>query len=322
MWFCSSSSLSSRSTSTTSTSSTSEWSGWHDDVRFYHVYDSISKEHLASFYLDAFARPKEKRGGAWMDVCFGKSAALNQQIPVAYLVCNGSPPQGDTPSLMTFRDVETLFHEFGHGLQHMLTSVKHGGAAGINGVEWDAVELPSQFMENFCYQKSTLMSFAKHYETNEPLPADLFQKIHASRNFQSAMAMSRQLFLGQMDMELHSREQCVPADVQSELADHFLVMPPLDEDHQLNSFLHIFAGGYSAGYFSYKWAEVLSADAFSAFEEVGLDNENEVQKLGRSFRDTVLSQGGSRHPMDVFVDFRGRSPDHRALLRHSGLVEE
>ena len=298
-----------------------EVDGWHQDVQFFHVYDGTSNAHISSFYLDPYSRPGEKRGGAWMDQLFGKSVALHQKIPVAYLVCNGSPPTEKAPSLMTFRDVETLFHEFGHGLQHMLTEVEHGGAAGINNVEWDAVELPSQFMENFCYHEKTLMGFAKHYKTGEVLPADLFDKIKRSRNFQAGMAMSRQLFLGQMDMELHTRKSCVPKEVQNELAKEYLVMPLLIEDRQLNSFLHIFAGGYSAGYFSYKWAEVLSADAFGMFEEEGLEDDAVVEKLGRQFRRTVLAQGGSKHPMEVFVDFRGREPDHEALLRHSGLVE-
>lgn len=302
------------------------WEGWHKDVKFYHVLDNESNKHIASFYLDPYSRPGEKRGGAWMDQLFGKSRALHQDIPVAYLVCNGSPPddRAGTPSLMTFRDVETLFHEFGHGLQHMLTEVEHGGAAGINLVEWDAVELPSQFMENFCYHKDTLLSFAKHYDTGEVLPMELFEKIVKAKNFQAGMGMTRQLFLGQLDLELHSTDINVntPSDIQLKIANEYLIMKPLEDDFQLNSFLHIFAGGYSAGYYSYKWAELLSADAFGMFEEYGLENDNQVEMLGRKFRKTFLAQGGSRHPLEVFVDFRGREPDHEALLRHSGLLDE
>jgi oligopeptidase A len=299
---------------------------WHPDTRFFHVNDISSSEHIASFYLDPYSRPHEKRGGAWMDTCVGKSRATGQRIPVAYLVCNGSPPTGDgVPSLMTFREVETLFHEFGHGIQHMLTAVDEGGAAGINNVEWDAVELPSQFMENWCYHDKTLLGFAKHYRTGEPLPRALFDKIKAARQFQQGLMMMRQLFLGQVDMALHSIPaggDIDPLGVQNELAEDYLVMPPLESDRQLNSFLHIFGGSsYAAGYYSYKWAEVLSADAFAAFEEAGLDDDEAMRELGARFRDTVLAQGGAKHPMDVFTEFRGRAPEHDALLRHSGLVE-
>ena len=231
---------------------------------------------------------------------------------------------GDTPSLMTFREVETLFHETGHGLQHMLTEVEHADAAGINNVEWDAVELPSQFMENWCYDKPTLYSFAKHYETGEPLPEVLFEKVKAAKNFQAGMGTIRQLFFGSMDMALHSTafdpygDQSV-FDVQHQLAKKFTVKAPLPEDRFLCSFGHIFAGGYSAGYFSYKWAEVMSADAFGAFEEVGLDDESAVKDTGRRFRETVLAMGGGKHPSDVYKAFRGRDPSPEALLRHSGL---
>jgi oligopeptidase A len=297
---------------------------WNKDVRFFNIKDDATGEHVASFYLDPFSRPGEKRGGAWMDVCLGKSKAT-ERSPVAYLVCNGSPPVGDKPSLMTFREVETLFHEFGHGLQHMLTQVEHGDAAGINNVEWDAVELPSQFMENWCYDKPTLYAFAKHYETGEPLPDELFQKIKASKNFQAGMGMLRQLFFGAMDMKLHSEQfdpfsEKSPFEIQQELAQQFTVIPPLPEDRFLCAFGHIFAGGYSAGYYSYKWAEVMSADAFAAFEEAGLDNEEAVRSTGRRFRDTVLAKGGGTHPSEVYKEFRGREPSPIALLRHSGLM--
>lgn len=299
---------------------------WNKDVRFFNIKDDATGEHVASFYLDPYSRPGEKRGGAWMDTCLGKSKATERN-PVAYLVCNGSPPIGDKPSLMTFREVETLFHEFGHGLQHMLTKVEHGDASGINNVEWDAVELPSQFMENWCYDKPTLYAFAKHYHTGEPLPDELFTKIKASKNFQAGMGMLRQLFFGAMDMKLHSEQfdpfsDASPFDIQQDLAKMYTVIPPLPDDRFLCSFGHIFAGGYSAGYYSYKWAEVMSADAFAAFEEAGLDNEEAVRETGRRFRDTVLAQGGGTHPSEVYKEFRGREPSPTALLRHSGLIEE
>ncbi|KAJ1414611.1 peptidase M3A and M3B, thimet/oligopeptidase F, partial [Ochromonadaceae sp. CCMP2298] len=299
---------------------------WHEQVGFFKITDDATGQHIASFFLDPYSRPAEKRGGAWMDVCLGKSKVL-QQIPVAYLTCNGSPPVGKKPSLMTFREVETLFHEFGHGLQHMLTTVQHGDAAGINNVEWDAVELPSQFMENWCYDRPTLYGFAKHYETGVPLPEELFNKIKAAKNFQAGMGMLRQLYFGTMDLHLHSAKHDAFApsasvfEVQHALAPKYTVIPPLKDDRFLCSFGHIFAGGYSAGYYSYKWAEVMSADAFAAFEEAGLDDEAAVKETGRRFRDTVLSMGGGKHPSAVYRDFRGRDPSPEALLRHSGLTK-
>ena len=299
---------------------------WHPDVQFFKILDAGSKEHIASFYLDPYARPEDKRGGAWMGVCLGKSGVLDRK-PVAYLTCNGSPPVEGKPSLMTFSEVTTLFHETGHGLQHMLTTVPHAPAAGISGVEWDAVELPSQFMENWCYDEATVYGsgLAKHYETGEPLPRELFNKLCEQKTFQAGMVMSRQLYFGALDMELHHRYDPAdatqtPFDVQRRLAATMTVLPPLEEDRFLCSFGHIFAGGYAAGYYSYKWAEVLSADAFAAFEEVGLDNEEEVRAVGRRFRDTVLSLGGGQHPSKVFRAFRGRDPSPEALLKHNGLA--
>jgi len=297
---------------------------WHPDVRFFNVYDVDTDEHLASFYLDPYSRPENKRGGAWMDVCVGKSEAVNRQLPVAYLTCNGSPPVGDdTPSLMTFREVTTLFHEFGHGLQHMLTKATIGDVAGINGIEWDAVELPSQFMENWCYDKATVYGIAKHYETGEPLPEEMFEKLVQQKTFNAGMMACRQLYFGQMDMELFSTfdpEKESIFEVQRRVASKYVPYAmPLDEDRFLCSFGHIFAGGYSAGYYSYKWSEVMSADAFGAFEDAGLENEEEIRKVGMSFRDTVLSMGGGVPPMQVFEKFRGRAPTPDALLRHNGL---
>lgn len=302
---------------------------WHADVRYFEVLDSDGSN-IAAFYLDPYSRPENKRGGAWMDDCLGRKLIDgNVQLPVAHLVCNSTPPVGDKPSLMTFREVETLFHEFGHGLQHMLTTIDESDAAGISGVEWDAVELPSQFMENWCYHRPTVTSISGHYETGEPLPDELFEKLKASRTFRAGSTMLRQLTFGMTDMLLHggfkppqdgddSAETVF--DVQRKVVEKTSVLPMLEEDRMLCSFSHIFAGGYAAGYYSYKWAEVLSADAFSAFEEVGLDDENAVAEVGRRFRNTILSLGGSQHPMDVYREFRGREPDPSALLRHSGLA--
>ncbi len=298
---------------------------WHPDVQFFKVLDGPTGEHLASFYLDPYARPEDKRGGAWMGTCVGSSKVLDRK-PVAYLTCNGSPPVDGKPSLMTFNEVTTLFHETGHGLQHMLTEVEHAPAAGINGVEWDAVELPSQFMENWCYDEGTVYGagMATHYETGEPLPRDLFDQLCAQRTYMAGSGMLRQLYFGVLDMELHHRYDPKgkesPFDVQKKIAAQYTVLPPLDDDRFLCAFSHIFAGGYSAGYYSYKWAEVLSADAFAAFEEVGLENEEAVRETGRRFRKTVLALGGGRHPSDVFRDFRGRDPSPDALLKHSGLL--
>jgi oligopeptidase A len=297
---------------------------WHADVRFFHVADERDQR-IASFYLDPYSRPENKRPGAWMDDCLVRRRLDGKlQLPVAHLVCNSTPPVGKKPSLMTFREVETLFHEFGHGLQHMLTRVDYADASGINGIEWDAVELPSQFMENWCYHRPTLLGMTAHYETGEPLPEELFQKICKARTFQSGLMTLRQVLFGLTDMTLHERYDSDSPEsvfeVQRTIAEKTQVLPMLPEDRSLCAFSHIFAGGYAAGYYSYKWAEVLSADAFSAFEEAGLDDEQAVAKTGRRFRDTVLSQGGGREPMRVFEDFRGRQPTPDALLRHSGLA--
>ncbi len=299
---------------------------WHPDVRFFRVQDGRSGEPLAAFYLDPYSRPGSKRGGAWMDECLVRSVdeAGAPVLPVAYLVCNQSPPVGDTPSLMTFEEVETLFHEFGHGLQHMLTTVERPQAAGINNVEWDAVELPSQFMENWCYDHATLMGMARHWQSGEPLPEAEFAKLQAARTFMGGAATLRQVHFALTDLRLHSQwtPECgkTPEQLRREIAVTTTVLEPIEADAFLCSFGHIFAGGYSAGYYSYKWAEVLSADAFSAFEEVGLENEAAIQATGRRFRETVLSLGGSRHPGEVFETFRGRPPSPEALIRHSGLV--
>jgi oligopeptidase A len=299
---------------------------WHPDVRYFRVLDGASGAPLAAFYLDPYSRPGSKRGGAWMDECLGRSRTPSGEpvLPVAYLICNQSPPVADTPSLMTFDEVETLFHEFGHGLQHMLTTVERPQAAGINNVEWDAVELPSQFMENWCYDRATLMAMARHWQTGEPLPEADYQKLLAARTFMGGSATLRQVHFALTDLRLHSvwspEGGQSPEQLRRELARTTAVLEPIQEDAFLCAFSHIFAGGYSAGYYSYKWAEVLSADAFSAFEEVGLDVEDAVVATGRRFRDTVLSLGGSRSPAEIFEAFRGRPPSSEALIRQSGLA--
>ncbi|WP_009545075.1 M3 family metallopeptidase [Crocosphaera subtropica] len=302
---------------------------WHEDVRYFQVNNEAG-EAIAHFYLDPYSRPAEKRGGAWMNDCIGRAKIkLEEQfmtrLPVAYLICNQTPPVDEKPSLMTFDEVTTLFHEFGHGLQHMLTKVDYPGAAGINNVEWDAVELPSQFMENWCYDQTTLFNMAKHYETGETLPEHYYDKLVSARNYMSGSGMLRQLHFSFLDLELHHRYQPdskeTPADVRNRIAEKTTVMKPLPEDSFLCSFGHIFAGGYAAGYYSYKWAEVLSADAFSAFEEAGLNDEKAVSETGKRFRDTVLALGGSLDPMEVFKAFRGREPQTEPLLRHSGLLQ-
>jgi oligopeptidase A len=305
---------------------------WNKDVRYFQVNNEENKaitsgasKAIAYFFLDPYSRPAEKRGGAWMNDCVSRQKLANEvRLPVAYLVCNQSPPVDGKPSLMTFSEVETLFHEFGHGLQHMLTTVDYVGASGINNVEWDAVELPSQFMENWCYHRPTLLSMGKHYQTGEPLPDHYYQKLVAAKNFMSGSAMLRQIHFSWVDIELHHRYQPGSGSsanaVRLELAKKTTVLPPIPEDQFLCAFGHIFAGGYAAGYYSYKWAEVLSADAFAAFEDAGLDDVKVVQQTGRRFRDTVLALGGSQPPLEVFKSFRGREPQADALLRHSGLL--
>jgi oligopeptidase A len=298
---------------------------WHPDVRYFRVLDERG-EPLASFFLDPYSRPEEKRGGAWMDECVSRRRFVpggEVRLPVAYLICNQTPPVDGRPSLMTFGEVNTLFHEFGHGLQHMLTRVDHVMASGIRNVEWDAVELPSQFMENWCYEQSTVEAIGAHVDTGEPLPDALYQKLQAARTYRAGSDMLRQIYLSMTDLMLHHQRPGADLsafEIQRRVAEQTTVLAPLPEDRFLCSFGHIFAGGYAAGYYSYKWAEVLSADAFAAFEEAGLEDEAAQVETGRRFRETVLALGGSRDPMQVFKDFRGRAPSAEALLRHSGLL--
>ncbi|MCK5719413.1 MAG: oligopeptidase A [Thiomargarita sp.] len=289
---------------------------WHNDVQFFDIYDE-SGQLCGQFYLDCFVR-KGKRNGAWMDECLIRQrTANNLQTPVAYLVCNFTPPIGDKPSLLTHQEVITLFHEFGHGLHHILTKVDYAPIAGVNGVAWDAVELPSQFMENWAWEKSALDLFASHYKTGEPLPAQLFEKMQATKRFQAGLQTLRQLEFSLFDFSLHTEYQpqlniqTLLNNVRQQIA---VQIPPSFNRFQ-HSFLHIFAGGYAAGYYSYKWAEVLAADAFAKFEEQGIFN----RQIGQQFLTSVLEQGGTQEPMDLFVQFRGRKPTMDALLKKIGL---
>lgn len=293
---------------------------WHKSVRFFDIFDAEGALR-GSFYLDLYAR-EHKRGGAWMDDCRGRRITLNGELqtPVAYLTCNFNRPVGDKPALFTHDEVVTLFHEFGHGIHHMLTQVTVGAVSGINGVPWDAVELPSQFLENWCWEEEALAFISGHYETGEPLPKEMLDKMLAAKNFQSAMFILRQLEFGLFDFTLHTEydPEVGPriletlAQVKAKVA----VLPSLEWNRFSHSFSHIFAGGYSAGYYSYLWAEVLSADAFSRFEEEGIFNK----ETGNSFLKNVLEMGGSEEPMELFKRFRGREPQIDALLRHAGIA--
>ncbi len=292
---------------------------WHKDVRFFDIFDG-DDELRGQFYLDLYAR-NHKRGGAWMDECLvRRQTSEGIQPPVAFLTCNFSEPVGDKPALFTHDEVTTLFHEFGHGLHHMLTKIQYAGVSGINGVPWDAVELPSQFMENWCWEREAIDLISGHYETGETLPDDLFEKMIAARNFQSAMMMVRQLEFSIFDFRLHleydPQQGSQVEQLLAEVRDQVSVVKPPAFNRFAHSFSHIFAGGYAAGYYSYKWAEVLSADAFSKFEEKGIFD----RQTGLEFLQAILEQGGSREPMDLFIEFRGREPEIDALLRHSGIA--
>ncbi|WP_296030431.1 oligopeptidase A [uncultured Alcanivorax sp.] len=290
---------------------------WHDDVRFYELVDDDGSVR-AAFYLDMYARTG-KRGGAWMDDARirRRQPDGSLQTPVAYLTCNFAPPAGGKPGLLTHDEVVTLFHEFGHGLHHMLTEQDVSGISGINGVAWDAVELPSQFLENWCWTEEGIALISGHYQTGEPLPKEKLEKMLAAKNFQGAMQMVRQIEFSLFDMRIHAEYQ--PGlniyQVLNEVREQVAVIQPPAFNRFPNSFGHIFAGGYAAGYYSYKWAEVLSADAYSRFEEEGEFNE----ETGRAFRTEILAKGGSREPMELFKAFRGREPSVEPLLRHCGI---
>ena len=297
----------------------SDFDSWHPDVRFFQIHDEFGVLR-GKFYFDLYARTK-KRGGAWMDDCVGRKKINDQiQTPIAYLTCNFTPPTSTEPSLLSHDDVTTLFHEFGHGLQHMLTKIDYLGVSGINGVEWDAVELPSQFMENWCWEQEALALISGHYQTGEPLPDTLFNKMLAAKNFQAGMMTVRQLEFSLFDFRIHkdydpekgARIYPILEQVRAQVA----VINPPKFNRFAHSFSHIFAGGYAAGYYSYKWAEVLSSDAFSLFEEKGIfDSET-----GKLFLTTILETGGSEDAMALFIKFRGRKPTIDALLKHNGIA--
>lgn len=294
-----------------------DFDSYHPDVKLYDVVRD--GRIIARFYLDLYARP-HKQGGAWMDDCrVRRHNGAEVQLPVAYLTCNFTPPVGDKPALLTHNELTTLFHEFGHGLHHMLTRQTVAAVSGINGVAWDAVELPSQFLENWCWEREALAFISGHFETGEPLPDEMLDRMLAARNFQSAMAMVRQLEFALFDFRLHMEwtggDASTVQTLLDEVRDQVSVIQPPEFNRFQNSFSHIFAGGYAAGYYSYKWAEVLSADAFSRFEEEGIFN---IQ-TGADFCREVLEAGGSRDAMETFVAFRGREPDIAPLLRHCGI---
>jgi len=291
---------------------------WHPDVKFFEIVDDTGVR--AQFYFDLYARPK-KRGGAWMDDCTSRlKTSKREQIPVAYMTCNFTPPVDGKPALLTHDEVETLFHEFGHGLHHMLTRIDYSAVSGINGVAWDAVELPSQIMENWCWEKEALGLISGHYETGEPIPDELYERMISAKNFQSAMMMVRQLEFSMFDFRIHAEYDPQQGgriyDILNEVRKAVAVIMPPQWSRFAHGFSHIFAGGYAAGYYSYKWAEVLSADAFSMFEENGIFDA----QTGQRFLNNVLEKGGSKDAMELFVAFRGREPQIDALLRHSGIA--
>jgi oligopeptidase A len=314
----------------------SDFDSYHPDLRFFQIHDQ-NGQLRGQFYFDLYARAK-KRGGAWMDDCVSRKRSDDGiQTPVAYLTCNFTPPTGDTPALLTHDDVTTLFHEFGHGLHHMLTQVDHLGVSGINGVEWDAVELPSQFMENWCWEQEAVALISGHYiardgvyaasqsgtgaaQIDEKLPDALFDKMIAAKNFQAGMIMVRQLEFSLFDFRIHRDYDPEQGgriyQILEQVREQVAVVRPPKFNRFAHSFSHIFAGGYAAGYYSYKWAEVLSSDAFSLFEEKGIFDA----ETGKAFLTNILEQGGSQNAMDLFINFRGRKPTIDALLRHNGIA--
>ena len=294
-------------------------STWHPDVEFYEIHDETGRLR-GQFYLDLYAR-QNKRGGAWMDDCASRmDIGGHQQLPVAFLTCNFTPPIGDQPALLTHNEVQTLFHEFGHGLHHILTLVDYPAVSGINGVAWDAVELSSQFLENWCWEREALDLISGHVNSGQRIPDELFERMLAARNFQSAMQMIRQLEFALFDMRVHT--EYLPEkggriyEILNDVRQHLVIIQPPEFNRFAHGFSHIFGGGYAAGYYSYKWAEVLSADAYSLFEDNGVFD----RKSGDSFMRNILEQGGCRDPMELYIKFRGRKPDINALLRHAGLA--
>lgn len=292
---------------------------WHPEVQVYEITDAAGDQR-GRFYLDLYARP-HKRGGAWMDGCLARRRVNDTvRLPAAYLVCNFTPPVGEDPALLTHSEVITLFHEFGHGLHHLLTTIDELAVAGIHGVEWDAVELPSQFLENWCWSHEALMLLAGHYQSGDPLPEALYQRMLSAKNFQAGIFLVRQLELGLFDFRLHREYDPAGGGQVLNMLDAVrqqvaVIFPPVYNRFP-HSFTHIFAGGYAAGYYSYKWAEVLSADAFSAFEERGIFDS----ATGARFRQNILEVGGSRPALTSFIEFRGREPQIEPLLRLSGIA--
>lgn len=304
---------------------------WHSDVRFFHVTDADGQR-IASFYLDPYSRPATKRSGAWMNELRTRDRRPDSShiLPLALLVCNQSVPVDNKPSVMRFDEVNTLFHEFGHALQHILTTIEEPWVSGINGIEWDAVEIASQFMENWCFHPDTIKGLSQHIESGAELPDALFNKVVAAKNYRAATAIRRQLFLAATDLDLHAHYHGLNApenpaaystadQVKQYNAAKYLAQPLLPEDRFLCNFGHIFGGGYAAGYYSYKWSEVASADIFAAFEEAGINDDAALRQTGARLRQTLMALGGSADPMQVFEQFRGRLPTIDALLRHSGL---
>lgn len=298
---------------------------WHPDVRLFRVRNN-GGDPIAYFYLDPYSRPESKSGGAWMDSFRSRQrkADGSVQLPLALLCCNQTPPSADRPSLMTLGEVDTLFHEFGHALQAMLTTIDFPEASGINNIEWDAVELASQFMENWCTHAGTLRSISRHFESGEPIPDELLDRIRETNTYGQGLGTIRQLSFGLMDMLLHTE---VPSPrlpdafaAEAEAENRYRLIPGVDGEHMLATFTHIFSGGYAAGYYSYMWADILAHDAFAAFEEAGLDNPEARRETGRRYAATILGLGGARAPSDVYRDFRGRDPSPEALLRHKGLL--
>lgn len=300
---------------------------WDKDVTYYLVYDNSGNQ-IASFYLDPYSRPQTKRGGAWMESSQNRRMVDRAlQLPIAHIICNSTPPIDDKPALLTFSELKTLFHEFGHALQHMLTTVNYGSISGTNGIEWDAVEIPSLFMENWLYHKSILKNLSKHVDSGESIPDALIDKIRLAKNFNAGTQILAQLKYGLADLSLHTdynpEGSLTPFDIWNELSLKTSHLPSLKEDRFLCSFHHIFGGdSYAAGYYSYKWAEVLSADAFEAFIETGEDDWEKLQTIGEKFKGTFLELGGSAHPLEVFETFRGRAPSLNPLLKHSGVTPQ